>query len=86
MGQQVVSSAAELETVLDAVDPAVLSREGLVVEWNLEKVTTYSVGQVRVAKLVASYCGTQRLTTNATGARVYGGSDLVVVRGGRVGG
>ena len=82
VGQRVVSSAAELETVLDAVDPAVLSREGLVVEWNLEKVTTYSVGQVRVAKLVASYCGTQRLTANANGAQVYGGSDLVVVRGG----
>lgn len=82
VGQAVVSSVAEMEAMLDAVDPAALSRDGMVVEWNLEAVTTHSVGQVRVADLLASYCGTQRLTTNAGGAQVYGGSDLVVVRGG----
>lgn len=81
MGQEVVSSAAELDAVLDAIDPAELYRDGIVVEWNLDEVTTYSVGQVRVAGLVASYCGTQRVTENSTGAQVYGGSDLIVVRG-----
>jgi hypothetical protein len=82
VGQAVVSSVAEMEAMLDGVDPAALSRDGMVVEWNLEAVTTHSVGQVRVADLLASYCGTQRLTSNAAGAQVYGGSDLVVVRGG----
>jgi hypothetical protein len=82
VGQEVVSSPAELEAVLNAVNPEALSRDGMVIEWNLEAVTTYSVGQVRVARLLASYYGTQRLTTNAAGAEVYGGSDLMVVRGG----
>lgn len=81
-GQEVVSSLAELEAVLDAMDPATLARDGMVVEWNLDAVTTYSVGQVRVARLLASYYGTQCLTTNAAGAQVYGGSNLLVVRGG----
>ena len=45
-------------------------------------VTTHSVGQVRVAELVASYHGTQRLTPDNHGEQVYGGSDLLVVRGG----
>jgi hypothetical protein len=57
-----------------------LSRWGLVIEENLSEVTTYSVGQVRVADLVESYYGTQRLTQDSCGARVYGGSDHVVVR------
>ena len=34
-----------------------------------------------VAELVATYCGTQRLTTDNSGATVYGGSDLLIVRG-----
>jgi hypothetical protein len=36
---------------------------------------------VRVADLVASYYGTQRLTPDNAGAMVYGGSDLIVVKG-----
>ena len=44
-------------------------------------MTTYSVGQVRVADLTATYYGSQRLTTDNAGDEVYGGSDLVVVRG-----
>jgi len=42
-----------------------------VLEEELGDVTTYSVGQVRVAGLVASYCGTQSLTTDNSGATVY---------------
>lgn len=45
----------------------------MVLEEQLEKVTTYSVGQVRVANIVSSYWGTQRLTRNNHGAEVYGG-------------
>ena len=81
-GQAVVHNAAELEKVLDAVDPAELSQCGLVLEEDLTDVTTRSVGQVRVAELVASYWGTQRLTLDNGGALVYGGSELTVVPGG----
>ena len=78
------SSAAPqggLQTPL-TIDPAELARHGLVLEEDLAEVTTYSVGQVRAAGLVASYWGTQRLTPDNRGAAVYGGSDLVVARGG----
>lgn len=50
-------------------------------EGHLEQVTTFSVGQVRVGGQLASYYGTQRLTADNGGEEVYGGSDLVVVRG-----
>jgi len=81
-GQAVVSDAPGLEAALGAVDGAELSGYGLVLEENLAEVTTYSVGQVRVADLVATYYGMQRLTPDNGGASVYGGSDLVVARGG----
>lgn len=80
-GQAVFRHLAELRAVLDEMDPAELSLHGLVLEENLTEVTTYSVGQVRVAELVATYYGTQRLTPDNSGAAVYGGSDLFVVRG-----
>ena len=79
--QTVISEAAELEVVLDRIEPAELSRSGLVLEENLTDVVTYSVGQVRVAELVATYHGVQRLTTDNRGEAVYAGSDLVVARG-----
>ena len=82
LGQSVVDSAADLDAALAALDPDDLSRLGVVVEQNLTDVTTYSVGQVRVADLVASYYGTQFTTTNNRGVEVYGGSDITVVRGG----
>ena len=80
-GQVVVADTAALEAALDALEAAEPLRHGLVVEEDLMEVATYSVGQVRVAELVASYWGTQRLTPDNSGAAVYGGSDLVVVRG-----
>jgi len=79
--QTVISSAAELEAVLNEIEAAELSSYGLVLEENLTDVVTYSVGQVRVAELVATYHDTQRLTTDNRGESVYGGSDLVVARG-----
>ena len=81
-GQQVVADAAGLDAMLGTMDAAELQSHGLVLEEDLGDVTTYSVGQVRVAELVASYCGTQSLTTDNGGATVYGGSELLVVRGG----
>ncbi|NYT44510.1 DUF3182 family protein [Alcaligenaceae bacterium] len=81
-GQQRVSTVAELESALRDMDTTRLADCGLVIEENLVDVITYSVGQVRVAGMVASYVGTQRLTQDNQGEWVYGGSDLVVVRGG----
>lgn len=79
--QTVVSTVAELDAALDAIGGERIARDGLVIEQNLTEVETFSVGQVRVADAVVTYCGTQRLTTDNRGETVYGGSDLVVVRG-----
>lgn len=81
-GQKVVRSMTELADALAAIDPTELTGAGLVLEENLANVSTYSVGQVRVADLTATYYGSQRLTSDNAGDEVYGGSDLVVVRGG----
>jgi hypothetical protein len=81
-GQTVVSDMAELEAALGGIDPAELADHGLVLEENLTGVTTYSVGQIRVGDLIATYYGTQRLTPDNNGMQVYGGTDLVAVLGG----
>jgi hypothetical protein len=80
-GQQVVSEPAELAAALEAIAPDELANDGVVLEENLADVTTCSVGQVRVAHHLASYYGTQRLTPDKDGRLVYGGSELVIVRG-----
>ncbi len=80
-GQTVVSDVPALNEAIAALDPSELAEGGLVLEQNLTDVVTCSVGQVRVADLTAAYYGTQRLTTDPAGNEVYGGSDLVVVRG-----
>ena len=81
-GQQVIDSLQVLETALAAMDDRELNDWGLVLEENLAHVETFSVGQVRVAGQVASYYGTQRLAQDNAAEWVYGGSDLVVYRGG----
>ncbi len=81
VGQLTVDSASKLAEALDAIEPKTLARSGVVIEQNLWDVTTYSVGQVRVAGVVASYHGVQHLTKNNRGLEVYGGSGLTVVRG-----
>jgi hypothetical protein len=81
-GQTVVADRQALERALAEIDPEELGLCGVVVEQNLEEdVTTYSVGQIRVAGLTATYFGTQKLATNHFGEQVYGGSDLTVARG-----
>lgn len=81
-GQSVAPDMAVLDTVLATIDEDELARDGLVIEQNLEaEVQTLSVGQVQVAGILATYYGRQRLTRDNRGAEVYGGSDLVVVRG-----
>ena len=81
-GQSVARDAAGLDRLLAAADPAELAGHGLVLEQNLEDVRTFSVGQVQVADLTASYYGWQRLTRDNRGEEVFGGSELVVARGG----
>ena len=81
LGQFIVADVADLIRALDAIDGEELTRFGAVVEQNLTDVTTYSVGQVRVADIVATYYGTQHLTTNNRGVEIYGGSELTVVQG-----
>jgi hypothetical protein len=80
-GQSVARDAAELQGLLDAIDPSEVVAHGLVLEENLDDVRTFSIGQVVVGDLTASYFGVQRLTTSNRGAEIYGGSDLTVVRG-----
>lgn len=81
-GQTVVTRPADCEPVLQQLDEAELRKYGLAIELNLDDVVTYSVGQAQIAGVRITYHGTQRLTHNHTGAEVYGGSDLHVVRGG----
>ena len=80
-GQTIIRDSQELDSVLHHMSEEEIRVWGLVLEQNLTEVRTYSVGQVRVAGLTASYQGTQRLTEDHRGELVYGGSDLVVVRG-----
>jgi hypothetical protein len=80
-GQYVAASAGAIDDALQEIDVEEIVQCGVVLEQDLARVTTCSVGQVRVAGLVASYCGTQRLTPNNHGVQVYGGSELLVVRG-----
>jgi hypothetical protein len=70
-----------LQGLLDAMDSAEVAAHGVVLEEALEEVRTFSVGQVMVADLTASYFGVQRLTRNNEGVEVFGGSELTTVRG-----
>ena len=80
-GQTVAADAGALAVCIAALDEAALAEHGVVLEHNLTQLETLSVGQVRVAGIVASYYGRQHLTPNNAGVLTYGGSDLTVVRG-----
>lgn len=81
-GQAVVTDRRMLERALADADADEVSRYGIALEEDLRDVVTHSVGQARLDNLLATYCGTQRLTPNNRGEMVYGGSDLLVARGG----
>lgn len=55
-GQVVANDVAQLDAALRELGAMDLASCGVVLEENLEEVETYSVGQVRVGNLVASYC------------------------------
>ncbi|HZF79309.1 MAG TPA: DUF3182 family protein [Rubrivivax sp.] len=80
-GQWVVRNRAELQARLSSCHADEIREQGLVIERNLHKVVTHSVGQVQAGRLTISYHGTQSLTTNHRGHEVYGGSTLHVSRG-----
>jgi hypothetical protein len=80
-GQTVISTPAEFETFLENYPEDKLVSHGLVLESNLCPVITRSVGQVGIGHLLIAYHGVQRTTLDNARCRVYGGSDLVCVRG-----
>jgi hypothetical protein len=80
--QTAITTLDELDAALEKVGVDEMATYGLVLEENLRQVTTLSVGQVAVGSLTISYHGTQRTVTDNEGRSVYGGSDLVCVRGG----
>jgi len=80
--QTVVTALNELDAVLEKVGADETAACGLVLEENLRQVRTLSVGEVAVGGLRISYHGTQRTVADNEGRPVYGGSDLVCVRGG----
>jgi hypothetical protein len=81
-GQTLVSNGKELEALLEKFDADEMTTYGLVLEENLQQVRTVSVGRVTIGTFEISYHGTQRRTKDNEGRPVYGGSDLVCVRGG----
>jgi len=80
-GQERVSTVQALDHALENIEETELAQYGLVLEVHLDHVTTFSVGQIRVAEKTLSYYGTQRLTHDNAGETVYGGSDLVLIKG-----
>jgi Protein of unknown function (DUF3182) len=80
--QTLIASLNELDAALEKVTAAEMATYGLVLEENLRHVKTFSVGEIALGSLRVSYHGTQRIVTDNNGRPVYGGSDLVCVRGG----
>lgn len=81
-GQTAVAGIAELDAFLEKLSLEEIECHGLVLETNLRRVTTRSVGQTMIGDRMITYHGTQRAVTNNHGSTVYGGSDLICVRGG----
>lgn len=80
-GQAMVADSDQLEAELDALGDETLQTEGIVIERHLDRIETFSVGQIALDDMVATYYGIQHLTVNNHGHHVYGGTDLVVARG-----
>lgn len=80
-GQSVATDGHSLLDQLQALEKTQLRSGGVVLERNLNQVVTHSVGQVRIGRHLASYCGIQHLTRSNAGEEVYGGSELLVARG-----
>lgn len=80
-GQQAAANLAEVDAFLEKLSPDELTTYGLVLETNLRDVTTYSIGRISIAGTHVTYYGTQHVAIDNEGHPVYGGSDLVCLRG-----
>ncbi|AKA82922.1 DUF3182 family protein [Pseudomonas synxantha] len=80
-GQEVIHSLDEFDAVLARPEASKMFSEGVVLEQDLHEVVTHSVGQSFIGAHVFSYCGEQYLAQDGQGEEVYGGSNLLVVRG-----
>jgi hypothetical protein len=80
-GQEVIKSLDQFDAILARPEAKALFTEGVVLEQDLDQVITHSVGQSFIGDTVLSYCGDQYLTEDGQGEQVYGGSNLLVVRG-----
>src|SRR6476661_7059881 len=80
-GQSLVSSVTELEAVLEMTPQREIATYGVVLEADLHDASTLSVGRTVIDGIILTYHGSQRLTTDNEGRSVYGGSNLVCVRG-----
>jgi hypothetical protein len=81
-GQTVAATIDEVEELLEMFHWGRIAAHGLVLELNLRDVTTLSIGHITIDDMTIAYHGKQRVATNNEGRLVYGGSDLVCVRGG----
>jgi Protein of unknown function (DUF3182) len=79
--QTVIANIPDLDIFLKSQLADGLRDYGLVLEVNLQEARTFNIGQIEVNGQVASYVGTQRLTTDNEGRKVIGGSDILCVRG-----
>lgn len=77
LGQLIVETDQQL---IDAI-PNCSCEMGVVIERNLSKVKTWSVGTARIGDISISYLGIQNEIATASGQLVYGGSRLSCVRG-----
>lgn len=81
-GQTVIRSINQLEAYLENSAAENLPSHGLVLEADLRRAKTRSVGCTLIGNRSIAYHGTQRSVTNNHGLLVYGGSHLLCVRGG----
>lgn len=79
--QYVARTGCELLDVIDSLAADTEFQSGVVLEENLGDVSTFSVGQIHLGGMTASYIGQQKLTSNNKGETVYGGSVLRMHRG-----
>lgn len=80
-GQWRIAGAAHLAQVLDSLPEDYLGTHGAVLERNILRPVTHSVGELCVAGIQIAYYGTQCNVRNAQDEQVYGGSSLHVYRG-----
>lgn len=80
-GQAVVDNIDGVEEFLRHIDSENFRTHGVVLESNLNRETTRSVGTVIIGNTQISYCGSQTTTKDSQGKSVYGGSTLRAARG-----